>query len=114
MQVYLGAIAVIGCLLIVQGCGKEQADSGSSAPQAAVSPDKSEFDKTYQNAVTELEQITKDGNAWRDTGEFLKQAQAAADSNDYSEALKLAKKAQEENQMAKAQLEDQKNAGPRF
>ncbi len=54
------------------------------------------------------------GNEWRDTGKFIKKAEKLAAEGKVEEAVKLAKKAKMQAELAVKQAEDQKNAGPHF
>jgi hypothetical protein len=67
-----------------------------------------------QLAATEEAYATleKQGGAWRDTKDTLDDAKKAMAANDAATASKLLGKAKGEVEMAKVQLEQQKNAAP--
>jgi len=49
------------------------------------------------------------GGEWRDIGKFLKKSAEAGAAGDFDKAVKLAKKADDQAQMGKAQMEGQTN-----
>ena len=99
-------------LLALQACGKQEPATPSASDQSMKTASQSDFDAMYKDAVDSLEAINKKGNAWRDTGKLIKEAKAAADSNDLDKAVKLVKSAKDQTELAQQQLEGQKNAGP--
>ncbi|MDH5613489.1 MAG: hypothetical protein OEY35_00475, partial [Gammaproteobacteria bacterium] len=52
------------------------------------------------------------GGEWRDTGEILEKAAAAAKSGDYETAVKLASKAQHQGELGYQQAMAEKGAQP--
>ena len=73
---------------------EENADTLKAATEAA---------KAAQKAAAEV------GGEWRDIGKFLKKSEEAAAAGDFEKAVKLAKKAEEQGKLGKAQMEGQTN-----
>ena len=103
------AKTIAGILLastITVGCSS----SGGSSAKAPATAD------TYKAAVasakTSIKKAKSVGFEWRDSGKILKKADKAAKSGDFTTATKLANKARKQGELALAQAELQKNAGP--
>ena len=73
---------------------EETADTLKAAIDAA---------KASQKAAAEV------GGEWRDIGKFLKKAEELGAAGDFAKAVKLAKKADTQGQLGKAQMEGQSN-----
>lgn len=56
--------------------------------------------KAIAEAKKSAKKAGKVGYQWRDTGKFIKKAEAAMKKKDYSKAVKLAKKANAEGKLA--------------
>lgn len=76
------------------------------------------LDKEYQQVVAQAEQEIKVadqmGFLWRDTEKFLKEAKEAYAAGDKEKALKLAKKALKQAQLAQEQAKANANPVVRF
>ena len=74
---------------LINGCAEQvtkyEPGTGSKASPAA--------SEAIANATGAIKKAKANNWIWRDTGKFLKQAQAAADKGDTSAAIKLANKA---------------------
>lgn len=86
------------------GCAAEPEKKAPADPTAAAI---AAAKAAHQDAV-------KKGFAWRDTGKMLKKAKAAQKKGDSEKAMKLAKKVQQQSELAVKQGMDQAKAGPRF
>ena len=71
-----------------------------------------DFSAQLESTVAAYNALDKQGGAWRDTKEMLDNAKKAMDANDTAKANKLLSAAKSEVESAKAQMEQQKNAGP--
>jgi hypothetical protein len=100
---------VVAAGLALGGCAS---GGGASSASASTHNDK-DAASAIMAAEHELTKATAQGNAWRDTGDIIKKAQAAAKAGKFDEAVKLAGIAQRQSENALAQVEAQKNAGPR-
>ena len=100
---------VVAAGMALGGC----ASGGGDMPSASAHNDK-DAASAIMAAEQELSKATAIGNAWRDTGDIIKKAQAAAKAGKYDEAVKLAGIAQRQSEHALAQAEAQKDAGPRM
>jgi len=92
--------------LIVTGC----AGYGSSSAKAPATQET--YTAALADAKMSLKKATKANYVWRDSSKILKKAAAAAKSGDFETATKLAMKAKRQGELAVAQAESQKNAGP--
>ena len=101
--------ALAASLLWLTACGS----SGSVAETASVGPDlKTQYEKTLKDAESAYKAVDQVGGAWAYTEDKMADAKKAAEANDFSKALELAKEAYEESLLAKQQSEGQVNAGP--
>ncbi len=94
------AIAAIATGLFA-GCsssGTKTVSNAASAMKAAtVSPAAATAISDAKSAMS----VAKDNNwIWRDTGKFLKQAEAAAEKGDEATAIKMANKAKDQAELA--------------
>ena len=71
-----------------------------------------EADRTIQKAEKEIAAAKADKFLWRDTEKALKGAKKAYGEEDYETALKLAKKALTQAEMAQVQAKHEANAKP--
>lgn len=67
---------------------------------------------TIAEAKAAFDEVNKLGYAWRDTDEMIQQAEKAAQLNDTSTTLEQAQSALSQSRLAKAQFQQQINAGP--
>ncbi len=96
----LASLAFAG--LLVTGC--------SSHETKVAGPE--DYKNAVANAKLSLDKAKKMHFEWRDSGKILKKAAQAAKSGDYASATKLANKAKRQGELAVAQANAQKNAGP--
>ncbi|GMR03675.1 MAG: hypothetical protein BMS9Abin22_177 [Gammaproteobacteria bacterium] len=68
-----------------------------------------EYDQVVAQANKEIKLAKKADFLWRDTKKILKKSQKARDDGDIDKALKLAKKALKQAQLAQKQAKDQAN-----
>lgn len=104
------------CLaLTVAGCAdidtKPAASDAGAKPAAAASP---ELDATIASAEKEIAVAKKANNLWRDTEKFLDEAKKAKAEGKNDDAMKLAKKALKEAQLAQKQAAAEANAKVSF
>ena len=83
---------------------------GAACASSGGSPDAAAATEAIAAAKAALKKAA--GNEWRDTGKFIKKAEKLASEGKIAEAVKLAKKAKSQAEMAVKQAEEQKNAGP--
>jgi hypothetical protein len=93
-------------LWLVNGCAYS---ADKAAPASKASP---EATAAIASANSAIKQAKANNWIWRDTGKFVKQAQAAADKGDNAAAIKLAKRARAQAEDAVKQYEYEK-ANPR-
>ena len=86
-------------------------DEGSVSPSAAAGS-ASQYEALYKEVTDKYQEVDKAGGAWAFTAETMDKAAEAAKKKDFDGAIKLLKQASDETAMAKAQLEQQKNAAP--
>jgi hypothetical protein len=96
--------------LALGGCATS---GGSDMSSSAMHNDK-DAAAAIMAAEQELKQAKAARNEWRDTGKMIEEAQKAEKAGKYDEAVKLANKAKRQSENALAQVEAQKNAGPRM
>lgn len=94
--------------IIVTGC----AGYGSSSAKAPTT--EADYIAAVQAAQLALKNAAQANYLWRDSGEILKKSAELAKSGDFDAATKMALKAKRQGDMAVAQAEEQKNAGPRI
>jgi hypothetical protein len=95
-------LASLVAVLALVGC--------ASAPPAP--KDATDFPTLIKEAKAAQKKAKSVGSEWRDTGKFIKKAEAAFKKGDEATAMKLATKAKREGEMGYAQGMDQKKAGP--
>lgn len=100
---------VAGLSLILGGCA--EMDTKSDAPKAAVMDPA--LDKAIADAEKEIAAAKKVG-IWRDTEKHLKAAKEAKAAGKGEEAMKMAKKALKEAQLAQKQAAAEANAKPHY
>ncbi|WP_455218308.1 hypothetical protein [Kaarinaea lacus] len=97
-------LALLAALILaLGGC----ASTGGEAKAPATAESAKEAIAAAEAAVKQAK-----GNEWRDTGKFIKQAKEALEKKDFEKAVKLAKKAKSQGEMAAAQGKAEANAGP--
>lgn len=89
--------------VLATGCATNGGSMGSGSDDYAT---------IVSEAKAEIKKAKKAGGLWRDSGKFLKKAEAAEKAGDMKKAVKLAKKALFEGQMGQKQAAAEKNAGP--
>lgn len=80
-------------------------------PLTARSDDKADFEKAIASAEDARKKAASVGGEWRDTGKFLKQAEATAKEGEYAKAMELAEKAKKQGELGYEQAMSQKDAG---
>lgn len=98
-------LALSVLLVALAGCAT---GGGSTAATAA------DYDAVYKQAENEIKLAAKTGFLWNNTEGFLKQAEDAKKAGDLDKAVKLAKKALKEAQLAQQQAKDQASAKADF
>ena len=79
----------------------------------AFAASKADAEKAIADAKAATSAAKKVGFEWRDTDKkLIKKAEAAMKKGDYNTALKLAKEAKAQSELAQQQAKDQANAGP--
>jgi len=96
-------IAVSGCSLF-SGGGSSDADNGGGVNPA--------YDDMLKQVQTEYKDLDSLGGAWAFTGELIGKAEEAAKGKDFEGAMKFLKDADAQTKLARAQMEQQKSAGP--
>jgi len=99
---------VAGLSLILGACA--EMDTKSDAPAAVADP---ALDKAIADAKAEIAAAKKVG-IWNNTEKFLKAAEEAKAAGKGEEAMKNAKKALKEAQLAQAQAAAEANAKPHY
>jgi hypothetical protein len=94
------ALALSVLLAALAGCAT---GGGSTAATAA------DYDAVYKQAENEIKLAAKTGFLWNNTEGFLKQAEEAKKAGDFDKAVKLAKKALKEAQLAQQQAKHEAN-----
>jgi hypothetical protein len=97
-------LALSVLLVALAGC----ATGGGPSATAA------DYDAVYKQAENEIKLAAKTGFLWNNTEGFLKQAEEAKKAGDFDKAVKLAKKALKEAQLAQQQAKDQASAKADF
>ncbi|KPJ91826.1 MAG: hypothetical protein AMJ53_10675 [Gammaproteobacteria bacterium SG8_11] len=109
MKKLLLPVSLAASLLLVNGCGS----TGEMAETSSADSDlKSQYEKTIKDAETAFKAVDQVGGAWVYTEEKMDEAKKAAQANDFSKALELAKEAHDQSLLARQQFESQVNAGP--
>ncbi|HGG59789.1 MAG TPA: SoxXA-binding protein [Gammaproteobacteria bacterium] len=113
MKKLLSVLAVMLSVVSVSACA-----SSVTAEKTVKKAEASALDPTVMAALEAANAARKkaasvDGE-WRDTGKLIKKAKALAEKGKTAEAIKLAKKAQQQGELGYAQAKAQANAGPRF
>ncbi|HDH00251.1 MAG TPA: SoxXA-binding protein [Nitrospirae bacterium] len=72
------------------------------------------YDEVVAQAKKEMKVAKSMDALWRDTGKFLKKADKAKENGDDAKAMKLAKKALKQAQLAQAQSTAEKGAAPYY
>jgi len=119
MKKALGLTASL--VLLLTACADVQPQPAAAKPAPAPAPATAaaapaanpELDAVIANATDEIAKAKKVG-LWRDTEKFLSDAKDARAAGKFDEALKLAKKALREAQLAQAQAAAEANAGPSY
>jgi len=114
----LSAAMVCG-VLALGGCesksGSKSAASNAMAPRVAAPTRGPASQTTYTAALAAAQASERKaasvGGEWRDTGQLIKESQAAAEKGDFDAAIKLADEARFQGEMGFLQAVSQKNAG---
>ncbi len=93
---------------LVTGCASQAVEKTTNAAA------NESAEKVLAVAIATNKEANKLGYEWRDTGKWIKKAQAALKAGKEAEALKLAKKIKAAAKDGIQQAADQKNAGPLF
>lgn len=104
----LTTLALVGCQTTQV---EEKAAPAKMATAKAMSPQEAEFQKALAAAKAAQKAAAAVKNEWRDTGKLIKAAEAAAKKGDYAKAIKLARDAEFQGNMAVQQAKEQENAG---
>lgn len=80
-------------------------------PVTAWADEKADFEKALAAAEAARKKAASVGGEWRDTGKFLKKAEATASEGDYTKAMKLAEKARRQGELGYEQALQEKDAG---
>jgi len=111
--------AMVCGLLSLGGCdsmgGSKSAASHPMAPRVAAPTMGPASQTAYAAALTAAQASEKKaasvGGEWRDTGQLIKDSQAAAEKGNFEAAIKLADEARFQGEMGFLQAVSQKNAG---
>jgi len=102
--------ALLASVVLSMVACSHMSEKGEST--AAATGNQAEYEELYNKVMAEYKKLDSEGGAWRDTGEMLEKSQEAAKKNDYAEAMKLAKQADAQTQLATQQFDGQKNVRP--
>jgi len=106
-------ILVLGFSLSITGCSLFESTEGeSSESSSAATTGNADFDNMLAKVSARHKEVSKMGGAWTTPEDLLDQATEAAKNKEFDKAMKLLKEADTEVELAKAQFESQKNAGP--
>lgn len=100
--------------LTVGACAQVPPQAQKPAAPAAATVSTAELDAVIASAEQEIAAAKKVDNLWRDTEKFLKDAKELKAAGKNDEAMKLARKALKEAQLAQKQAAAEVNAGPSF
>jgi hypothetical protein len=106
MNLLLPAGLVAITLGLAAGCASTPEEP--AAPAAAPTVDEAAAKKAIADAKAAYAEASKLGVEWRDTGELIKQAEAALAAGDYAKAVVLANQAKSEAERAIAQSKSEK------
>jgi hypothetical protein len=107
-------ILLTACLaLTLGGCASTDSKPAAAPAKPAAAAASPELDQTIASAEKEIAAAKKVG-IWRDTEKFLEDAKAAKAAGKNDDALKLAKKALKQAQLAQQQAASQVGAKPVF
>jgi hypothetical protein len=107
-------ILLTACLaLTLGGCASTDSKPAASAKPAAATASP-ELDQTIASAEKEIAAAKKANNIWRDTEKFLDQAKEAKAAGKADDAMKLAKKALKQAQLAQQQAASQASTKPYY
>ncbi len=93
-------------ILLMVGC------ASTPSMEKVESATNMDFDALVKEAKGNIDKAASIGYEWRDTRKILKKAQAAAKAGDIKKAVKLATLAKKQGELAYAQGQSQKDAGP--
>jgi hypothetical protein len=103
-------LLITALMAALAGCAT---DGTGTAAAPATGGDK-EFDALIAQVETEAKAAGKLGMQWRDTQKTIDGAKEAMKAGEKDKAMKLAKKALKEAQLAQAQAAGNANAGPKY
>ena len=95
-------LAVIATALFLFGCAAPGTKMDTTA----------DYPTLVKQAKASIKKAKSVGSVWRDSEKFLKKAAKAEKAGNMDDAIKLAKKAKMEGDLAYKQGMDEKNAGP--
>jgi hypothetical protein len=98
-------ITALLSLWLVTGCADQQTKQATAAPATKASP---EATAAIASAGAAIKAAKSNDWIWRDTEQFLTQAQTAADKGDNAAAIKLANKAKDQAELAVSQYKHEK------
>jgi hypothetical protein len=105
-------ILLTACLaLTLGGCAEMETKPAAATAKPAAAAASTELDQTIASAEKEIAAAKKVG-IWRDTEKFLDEAKKAKAAGKTDDALKLAKKALKQAQLAQQQAASQVNSHP--
>ena len=105
LPIMIASTVVLSTWLVTAGCaGSKQVEPAAKASPEAIA--------AIASANTAIKAAKANNWIWRDTEQFAKEAQAAADKGDNAVAIKLANKAKQEAENAVAQY-NYENSHPR-
>lgn len=111
MKISLIRMATIGALVFLfSACSSMQSSEEGSDESAEAS--KPAFEQAYQAAEAAYNKAKNTNNLWVNTEEDLEKSKEAAGKGDFSQAIKLAKRAKFESDLAYEQYESQKDIKP--
>jgi len=84
---------------------------GLWVPVQATAGDAAAYEKTMKAALAAQKAAASVGGEWRDTGQMIKDAEAAAKAGDYDKATKLAEEARQQGELGHKQALAEKKAG---
>ena len=100
-------VAIPGCSLFSDTPAESEIESSSGAGDK-----QSAYGELYKQVAAELKELDAIGGAWSNTEDMIGKAEEAAKGKDFDKAMKILKAASSETKLARAQFDQQKNAGP--
>lgn len=88
----------LAAVVLLAGCANANT-TGSAAPPA-VEPTPENVSQAIEEAKAAAAKADSVGYQWRDTSDFIKEAEELAKKGEYEEALQLARKAERQGELA--------------